>query len=226
MEKSKKGTPKQLHDGVHDYAKDTLVLGLLLMEFNDSIREGDGDRIIRCWKFLLPLFKSTKRTNYSIEAVTLLAQYHYLFSPRMAVQLAWSRTINTHGRTGKNISCDLHLEHLNRVAKNALGGLSSNITEKSVERIGKTVGGMSNLSRRFDVDNNVPTPSDYHTKKPKHKDVTMMVDQLRKSKVFKFQDGRCHLHFKNFASNPCKAINKRELKEWMDGQIKKLIMYQ
>ena len=142
----------------------------------------------------------------------------------MAVQLAWSRTINIHGRTGKNISCDLHLEHLNRVAKNALGGLSSNITEKSVERIGKTVGGMSNLSHRFDVDNNVPTPSDYHTKKPKHKDVTMMVDQLRKSKVFKFQDGRCHLHFKNFASNPCKAINKRELKEWMDES--KLIMYQ
>ena len=69
-----------------------------------------------------------------------------------------------------NISCDLHLEYLNRVAKNTLGGLSSNITEKSIERIGKTVGGMSNLSRRFDVHNNVPTPSDYHTKKPKHKD--------------------------------------------------------
>ena len=52
----KKATPKELHDDVHDYAKDTLVLGLLLMEFNDSIWEGDGDRIIRCWKFLLPLF--------------------------------------------------------------------------------------------------------------------------------------------------------------------------
>ena len=50
----------------------------------------------------------------------------------------------------------------------------------------------------------------------------MMVDQLRKSKVFKFQDGHFHLHFKNFVSNPCKAINKRELKESMDGQIKKV----
>ena len=77
VERKKKGTPKQPHDGVHDYAKDTLVLGLLLMEFNDSIREGDGDRIIRCWKFFLPLFKSTKCTNYSIEAVTLLAQYYF-----------------------------------------------------------------------------------------------------------------------------------------------------
>ena len=134
------------------------------MEYNHSIREGDGDRNYQMLKILLPLFKSTKRTNYSIEAVTLLAQYYYLFLPRIAVQLAWSRTIDIYGRTGKNISCNLHLEHKNRVAKNALGGLSSNITEKSVERIGKTVGGMSNLSRRFDVHNNVPTPSDYHTK--------------------------------------------------------------
>jgi L1 cell adhesion molecule like protein len=187
VKRSKKTTPKRVLDGVYDYAKDTLVLGLLLMEFNDSIREGDGDRIIRCWKFLLPLFKSTGRTKYSVEAVTLLAQYYYLFSPRMAAQMAWSRTINTHGRTGKNISCDLHLEHLNRVAKNALGGLQSNVTEKSVERIGKTVGGMSNLSRRFDVHNNVPTPSDYHTRKPKQKDVRMMVDQLRWSLSFALQ---------------------------------------
>ena len=222
--KQKKSVSKEPHDGVLEYAKDTLGLGLLLMEFADSVREGDGDRIMRCWKFLLPLFKSTGRTNYSIEAVTLLAQYHYLFSPRMAAQLAWSRTINTHGRTSKNISCDLHLEHLNRVAKNALGGLSSNITERSVDRIGKAVGVVSKLSHRFDGLNNVPTPSDYHTRKPKKKDITMIVDQLRKSKVFKCEHGRCHLHFKKFSSNPCKSTWKEELKVWMDGHIKKLLL--
>ena len=88
------------HDGIFEYAKDTLTMGLLLMEFIDAVREGDGDRIIRVWKFLLPIFKSTGRTNYSVEAFNLLAQYFYLFSPRMAAQLAWSRTINTHGRQG------------------------------------------------------------------------------------------------------------------------------
>lgn len=222
MKTSKKAATKELHDGVHYYAKDTLVLGLLLMEFIDSVREGDGDRIIRCWKFLLPSFKSTGRTNCSVETVTLLAQYYYLLSPQMAAQLAWSRTVNTHGCTGKNISCDLHLEHLNRVAKNALGGLTSNITEKSVERIGKMVGVISNLSHGFDMQNNVPSPSDYHTRKPKRKDITMMVDQLRKTKVFKFKDGRCHLHSKIFSSNPCKAVNKEELKVWMDGHMNKL----
>ena len=85
---------------------------------------------------------------------------------------------------------------------------------------------MSKLCHTFDVHNNIPTPSDYHVRKSKKKDLTMMVDQLRKSEVFKFQDGRCHLHFKKFSSNPCKAINKDDMKVWMDGHIKKLAMYQ
>ena len=41
---------------------------------------------------------ATGRTNYSIEAVTLLAQYHFLFTERMHMQLLWSRTVNVHGR--------------------------------------------------------------------------------------------------------------------------------
>ena len=62
------------------------------MEFKDSIREGDGERIIRCWRYLLPLFKVSGGKNYCIEAFTLLAQYSFLLSPRNAMQLMWSRT--------------------------------------------------------------------------------------------------------------------------------------
>ena len=95
--KKKSTAPKPPHDGIYEYAKDTLTLGLLLKEYIDAVREGDGNRIICVWKFLLPFFKSTGHTNYSIEAFTLLTQYFYLFFPRTAAQLAWSRTVNTHG---------------------------------------------------------------------------------------------------------------------------------
>ena len=133
------------------------------------------------WKFLLPIFKSTGRTNYSLEAFTVLAQYYYLLSPRMATQLAWSRTVNTYGRPGRNISCDLHLEHLNREVKNAFGGLSSNITKQSIKQIGKCINGISSITHSFDLVNSVPTPSGYHTTKPKIKDVKMVMEQLRKT---------------------------------------------
>ena len=127
------------HDGVHAYACEVLTLGLILMEFNDAIREGDGERIIRCWRYFLLLYKANGRTNYSVEAFILLAQHDFLLSPRMAMQLSWNRTINTHGCNGKNIAADLHMEHLNRKAKDFLSGLGLNITDEAVQRIGRSL---------------------------------------------------------------------------------------
>ena len=66
-----------------------------------------------CFLFI---FKATNHRNYAKEAVQLLIQYNY-FSERMKFQLLWSQCINTKGRTGCNIACDLHMEHLNRTPK-------------------------------------------------------------------------------------------------------------
>ncbi len=61
-------------------------VGLLLLEFKDAIREGDGNRIIRCWRYMLLIYKATGRTNYTMEALNILLQLRCLFSPRMASQ--------------------------------------------------------------------------------------------------------------------------------------------
>ncbi len=37
-------------DNVRAYAKELTSLGLLFMEFVDCVREGDGERILRCWR--------------------------------------------------------------------------------------------------------------------------------------------------------------------------------
>ena len=42
---------------VNLYAKEVLNLGLLFLEFCDSVSEGDGNRIFRCLRYFLPLFK-------------------------------------------------------------------------------------------------------------------------------------------------------------------------
>jgi len=69
-------------------------LDCFFMEYIDSIKEGDGDRILRCWRYMLLLFKVSNKTKYSVEAYNLLAHYQYLFSERMCKQLLWSRTVN------------------------------------------------------------------------------------------------------------------------------------
>ena len=95
---------------------------------HDAIKEGDGDRVLTYWKFLLLLFKMDKRRNYSCEAAKLSLDYHYFLSPRHAAQLKWSRFVNTQGRIRCNVPADLHLEHLNRRVKDTLLYLGSNIT--------------------------------------------------------------------------------------------------
>ena len=73
-------------DHVQAYACQVLTLGLLYMEFKDAIREGDGDKIIRCWKYFLIVFKASGRTHYSVEAFKLLAQNSFSLSHRAAMQ--------------------------------------------------------------------------------------------------------------------------------------------
>ena len=78
-------------DGVYEYAREVLSLCLLHTEFQDAIREGDGLRVLRVWKFLLLVFKASHKVNYSIEAFNLLAQFYILLPPRLGQQLIWSR---------------------------------------------------------------------------------------------------------------------------------------
>lgn len=48
-------------DGVFDYASNILGMGLMSRNFYDASREGDGTRILRCWKFFLLHFKADGR---------------------------------------------------------------------------------------------------------------------------------------------------------------------
>ena len=43
MKANKRNSPPN-QDHMHEYVKESLTMGLLLLEFKDAIREGDGDR--------------------------------------------------------------------------------------------------------------------------------------------------------------------------------------
>ena len=69
-------------DLVHLYAKEFLALALLLwFGFHNAIKEGDGKRILRYWKFLLVVFKVEDRRNYAKEAVNLLLHTSMCYHP-------------------------------------------------------------------------------------------------------------------------------------------------
>ena len=43
------------------------------LELQDGIREGDGDRVLKCWSYLLIIFKATGHRNYALEAFNTLS---------------------------------------------------------------------------------------------------------------------------------------------------------
>lgn len=101
-------------DGIFNYASAVLNDGLLLMELRDAIHEGDGPRIVRCWKFMLLHWKHAGHKKYAYEVIELISSIKAASSPRIVYELMWCRVVNTCGGAGNNIPADLFLEHLNR----------------------------------------------------------------------------------------------------------------
>lgn len=200
-----------------------MTVGLLYLEFSDSIKEGDGIRVLRCWRYMLLLFKVTGRTNYSIEVFTLLAQYHFLLSERERHQLIWGRFINIHGVPARNIPCDFFIEHLNRVAKEAVHGRRANKTKDALVRIGKAIGPLNSLQNNFDEENGINTDSGNHKTSSICNDLKKTVGVLLNEGNLKYLPGRCHKSFPNVVANPITGLDYETLLGWMYHNLNYLI---
>ncbi|XP_078356450.1 uncharacterized protein LOC144641297 [Oculina patagonica] len=85
------------NDGIFNYSHNILKTGLLFKNFKDAIKEGDGARLERLWKFMMLLFKVSGKTKYALAAIRLHAQLNAMLTPREAHCLRWNRTINLKG---------------------------------------------------------------------------------------------------------------------------------
>jgi len=157
--------PYKTDDSVFLYAVDILSMGFFWYAFRDAVREGDRDRIVLYWKFLLVIFRQEKHYNYSNEGFLFIAQT-LLSSPRQLCDLKWNRTVSTTGRVGKNIPVDLHMEHLNRRLKIMIRNLGSNISPSTVTRASKALAVVDIVRLQFlkDDSNERVQNKDHHTR--------------------------------------------------------------
>lgn len=121
-------------DDRFNYACVRLALGMLLRNFDDAVKEGDGVRILRCWTIAMLIFCAHHHNKYALASFYLQAATQAILTPRQAHSLTWNRTVNNHGGKGRNISLDLRLEHLNNFTKGLLKHLGPNMTDKAVLR--------------------------------------------------------------------------------------------
>lgn len=145
--------------------------------------------------------------------------------PRLGQQLIWSRFVNTIGMPAHNKPCDLHMEHLNRTAKEALGQ-HSNLNPKSVERVGNCLGLFQNVCKQFDQVAETHYSSGKHIRSSESSDLSTTVEQLVSSKVFQRCNSRLHTSFKTFNGNLLTdRIDAEKFWSWMNTHIRKIQVY-
>ena len=210
-------------DSVHNYACAVLNDGMLMLEFRDAIHEGDGNRILRVWKFLLLHFRYAGRKKYALEAFHQLAA-DSVVSPRLAAQMKWSRVVNTRGGAGNNLPVDLFMEHLNRSLKDYVKDLGANISKETILQRGKSLKGIYTVCSNFDETSEIHAESLHHTTKSSQKDEEIIIkEQSQTSRVFDYIPGRKHRAFETILPNISHSINANKLFKWLQNQKKKLV---
>ena len=93
-------------DFLFNYHRSKLVVGLTLFEFDDAIKEGDGERLHELYKFALLIFKAKGKSKYLYVFFLYLVKLGGLLSEKGAHNLKWNRLYNKHGIKGGNIPLD------------------------------------------------------------------------------------------------------------------------
>ena len=209
-------------DYVYNYACVRLSLGLLLRNFDDSVQEGDGERILRCWKFLMLIFKSSNHNKYALAALLLCANVNAMLNPRKAHSV-WNRTVNNKGGRGKNISLDLRMEHIVHLHKEMLSNLGVNLTEECALRCSRAVKPVKELLKTVDNELKCRRPSGKHTVTRCQKDFELIVNELHnKGQVFfcKPEEKREYHSFPKFKKTLVNNLNYSQINSWINQHKK------
>ena len=155
-----------IDDKVQNYGLSLIELFVVLMQLNDTVHEGDGDRNVINWKYLLWVFKANNNlSKYAIEGMYFLTLVKCMLTHQMSERVIWGRETNKKGKIGANMPNDLEMEHTIKSTKTLITSMGANKTEKAVLRSSMSVTGVSESLSAYDESSNVIPPSTAHTKK-------------------------------------------------------------
>ena len=115
-------------DKVQNYGLSLIELFIVLMQLNDTIHEGDGDRNVINWKYLLWVFKANnKLSKYAIEGMYFLTSVKCMLTHQVSKRVIWGRRTNKKGKIGANMPNGLEMEHTIKSTKNLITSMGTNI---------------------------------------------------------------------------------------------------
>lgn len=204
-----------------NYHQNKLVFGLLLFDFNDAVREGDGERLLDLYKLALLLYHSEGHTKYAYIVLLHLVKVVAVLPEFEAHRLKWNRFYNKYGGKGNNISLDLKKEQQNKVLKTFWRALGANINENNGARVAHALEPLETIMESVNADCNYSSRTGKRSVPNQEQCIEQIVDDLIKENVFRFTEGReGHSSFPKFSGKLLRDIDYRELHCWMNEHIK------
>jgi len=211
-------------DDVFNYNCALLTNGFLFFNFLDAIKEGDGLRIMRQYKYIMLYCKSdgTHSTKYSLECLYQFFLVNALLSPRDAERFIWNRSVNNIGKKGTNIPLDEATEHSNNFIKQGIRNLGPNVTEKAVSRL--LYSEMHTVKILGNLDETIKhmLRSGKHSEGSTNRDLHELVNRAVELNIFTEIQGRNYNHFKNFQCDRLKNLNASSLYQWINKHKKNI----
>ena len=212
----------QPQDTIFNYHKAKLCHGLVLANFNDTIREGDGERVISLYKILLLIYKSHGCTKYAYTTLMLLVKVSALLSESQAFRLKWNRFCNATGKRARNIPLDLQLEHDNNFVKAFLKSFGANLNEVNAQRVAASLNHMIAIMQTVDEDcKGQSRTGTVRGGKDPAETVKQITDDLVKGMVFEECQGRSgYKGLEKFSSDLTEKLDYRNLFHWIKDHLR------
>lgn len=209
-------------DDMYNYQCSFLQFAMIIANFFDAIREGDGKRIVRCWKFTLPYLRQDKgSTKYALEALGLLFQMNSTLPQREGHRLVWNRTVSL--RSGHNIPLDILMEFFNKLIKEVRRKLGPNATnQKCITRHCNAIGVNKEVLDNFDDECHIIRRSGKHVVKSTRVDLEKIIGELMSQRAFRWTPDRKYQHFNNINSTLLEDFDLQDMFRWIDKHKKNI----
>lgn len=209
-----------LVDHKKEHSEARLAFGFLLADLQDAVKEGDGERLLRLYSVALMLFKAYGHTQYAFSTLLLTVQVNCTLSPRLAHSLTWNRFWNGKGGRGRNVSLDLHLEHLNNFLKSFLTRSGPNLTEQTASRVSRSLGIWKELMDTTDSELEVSRSTGAHHAARQTEDILILVEVFQDAELFKENPGREFSVFPKFRRDLLLKLKQSDLRAWLKSKLK------
>ena len=212
-------------DDVYNYNCALLTDCLLFFNFLDAIKEGDGARVMRQYKYIMLYCKAdgSHSTKYALECLYQFFLVNALLSPRDSERFVWNRTVNNNGKKGTNIPLDEDTEHSNNSIKQGIRNLGPNVTENAVQRLSYAESPTASILGNLDDSIKRLSRSGKHSTGGLEKDLHELIKRAIEFQIFTELEGRSYKQFNNFQRDWLANLSASGLHQWINKHKKNIM---